>query len=79
MLPPNLPSDISQGRLLKALGKIGFQIDYYGGKGSHAKAIDPKNRKFITVPNHLYKVALIKILKQAEKFGYNASEIMDKY
>jgi len=79
MLPPNLPSDISQGRLLKALRKAGLQIDYFGGKGSHAKAINTKSQKFITVPNHLYKVALIKILKQAEKLGHNATEIMDKY
>lgn len=79
MLPPNLPSDISQGRLLKALGKAGFIIDYFGGKGSHAKAIDPKSQKFITVPNHLYKVALIKILKQAEELGYNTQDIMNRY
>lgn len=79
MLPPNLPSDISQARLLKALKKSGFIINYLGGKGSHAKAIDPKSNKFITVQNNLYKVALKEILKYAETLGYNAEQILENY
>ncbi|OGE82882.1 MAG: hypothetical protein A3B10_02565 [Candidatus Doudnabacteria bacterium RIFCSPLOWO2_01_FULL_44_21] len=79
MLPHNLPSDISQARLLKALSKSGFVIDYVGGRGSHAKAIDPHTQRFITVQNNLYKIILIKILKAAESLGYNAEEIMSKY
>ncbi|MEK7618505.1 MAG: type II toxin-antitoxin system HicA family toxin [Patescibacteria group bacterium] len=79
MLPPKLPSDVRQSRLLKALRKTGFIIDLSHGKGSHAQAIDPKSGKYITVPNHLYKIALYEILKLAEDLGYNANEIMSNY
>ena len=79
MLPPKLPSDISQQRLLKALKKSGFIINYTGGKGSHAKAVDPKTKKFITVQSNLYKVALKEILKYAEELGYDAEKILDEY
>lgn len=79
MLPPNLPSDIKQSRLIRALEKSGFVIDFRGGKGSHVKAVDQKSGKFITVQNRLYKIALVEILKEAEKLGYDAAEIMRKY
>lgn len=79
MLPPNLPSDVRQSRLLKALGKVGFIIDTASGKGSHAQAIDEKTGRYITVPNHLYKIALKQILKLAEELGYDATEIMNHY
>jgi len=79
MLPPKLPSDIRQRRLLKALQKVGFIINTSSGKGSHAQAIDPKSGKYITIPNHLYKIALREILKLAEDLGYDATEIMKNY
>lgn len=79
MLPPKLPSDIKQTRLLKALKKSGFKIDYHGGRGSHAKIIDQKTGKFITVQYNLYKIVLQEILKEAEVLGYDASEIMHNY
>jgi predicted RNA binding protein YcfA (HicA-like mRNA interferase family) len=79
MLPPKLPSDVKQSRLLKALGKVGFIIDQSHGKGSHAQAVDPKSGRYITVPNYLYKIALYEILKLAEELGYDANEIMNKY
>ena len=46
MLPPNLPSDISQKRLAKAFEKAGFILDAFGGKGGHYKMTDPKTNKF---------------------------------
>ena len=79
MLPHNLPSDIKQTRLLKALRKSGFIINYHGGRGSHAKAVDPKIGKFITIQYNLYKVVLYEILKEAEALGYDGSEIMSNY
>ena len=79
MLPLKLPSDVSQNRILKALRKSGFLISYVGGRGSHAKAVDPKTGKFITIQYHLKKGELKEILKDAEGFGYDASLIMENY
>ena len=79
MLPPNLPSDISQKRLAKAFEKVGFILDVSGGKGGHYKLIDPRTKKFITLQNNIFKHVLKDKLKQAEELGYNAAEIMDKY
>lgn len=79
MLPPKLPSDVSQPRILKALRKSGFVLNYLGGKGSHCKVIDPKTGKFITVQRHLKKGELKEILKQAEEYGHDATHIMDNY
>lgn len=79
MLPPSLPSDISQRRLAKAFEKVGFKIDYSGGKGGHYKLIDPKTNKFITLQSKIWKLVLKDKLKQAEELGYDASEIMNLY
>lgn len=72
MLPPKLPSDVSQSRILRALKKSGFLINYQGGKGSHCKVVDLKTGKYITVQYHLKKGELKEILKQAEEYGYDA-------
>ena len=79
MLPRNLPSDISQKRLIKAFRKVGFIADYTGGKGGHCKMICPKTNKFIIIQSHIYKQVLRDKLEQAEILGYDASEIMSKY
>lgn len=79
MLPPDLPSDISQKRLAKAFERVGFIINIKGGKGSHCKLIDPKTKKFITLQSNIFKQVLKDKLKQAEEFGYDATEIMNRY
>lgn len=79
MLPPNLPSDISQRRLARAFEKAGFTVNTKGGKGSHCKLIDPKTKKFITLQSNIFKQVLKDKLKQAEELGYDATGIMDRY
>lgn len=79
MLPPNLPSDISQKRLAKAFEKAGFILDASGGKGGHYKLICPKTNKFITLQSKIWKQVLRDKLKQAEELGYDAMEIMNNY
>lgn len=79
MLPPSLPSDVSQKRLAKAFQKVGFIVDVSGGKGGHYKLIDPKSGKFITLQSHIWKIVLKKKLQQAEELGYDAAEIMANY
>jgi len=79
MLPPKLPSDISQSRLVKAFSKVGFIADWSGGKGSHCKLTCPKTGKIITIQSNLYKQVLRDKLKQAEELGYDATQIMNSY
>lgn len=79
MLPPSLPSDVSQKRLAKAFQKVGFILDLSGGKGGHYKLIDPRSNKFITLQSHIWKIVLKKKLQQAEELGYDAVEIMSHY
>jgi len=79
MLPPNLPSDISQKRLAKAFEKAGFILNVAGGKGGHYKLIDPKTKRFITLQSNVFKQVLKDKLKQAEEMGYDATEIMNGY
>lgn len=69
-MQPNIPSDCSQKRFLKACKKAGLVIDYYGGKGSHAKVIDPKHKQFITVQNKLYRVIIKEKIKILNSWGY---------
>jgi len=79
MLPPNLPSDISQKRLAKAFEKAGFILNVAGGKGGHYKLIDPKTKRFITLQSNVFKQVLRDKLKQAEEMDYDATEIMNGY
>ena len=79
MLPPNLPSDISQKRLAKAFEKAGFILNVAGGKGGHYKLIDPKTKRFITLQSNVFKQVLRDKLKQAEEMGYDATKIMNGY
>lgn len=79
MLPRNLPSDVSQKRLARAFEKVGFVIDYSGGKGGHCKLMDPKSGKFITLQSKIWKIVLKDKLKQSEELGYDAGEIMANY
>lgn len=79
MLPHDLPSDISQKRLARAFEKAGFILNMKGGKGGHYKLVNPKNKQFITIQNKIYKEVLRNKLKQAEEWGYDATEIMKYY
>ena len=79
MLPPNLPSDISQKRLAKAFEKAGFISNVARGKGGHYKLIDPKTKRFITLQSNVFKQVLRDKLKQAEEMDYDATEIMNGY
>ena len=79
MLPPNLPSDISQKRLTRAFEKAGFILNVTGGKGGHYKLIDPKTKRFITLQSNVFKQVLRDKLKQAEEMGYDATKIMNGY
>lgn len=61
----DLPGDIKPEKLLRALQRLGFQINAKGGKGSHVK-ITWQNEKSITIQRNIYKHALRVILKEIE-------------
>ncbi len=62
-----LPSGLSRTRFMKALVRLGFEIDKTGGSGSHYKVTWPKNQKSITLPHRFDKDVLYYILKEIEK------------
>lgn len=64
-----LPSDLKRKKLMKALIRLGFEIDETGGNGSHYKVIWPNNQKCVTVQYKLNKMMLYVILKEIEKYS----------
>lgn len=56
-------------KLIKALRKVGFEINGVGGKGSHLKIVWPSTQKSITIPAGLEKHALYYILKEIETYS----------
>lgn len=64
-----LPGDIKRKRFIKALIRLGFEINERGGDGSHYKANWPPTQKSITIPSDLRKDVLYYILKEIEKYS----------
>lgn len=51
---------------MKALIRLGFEINTRGGDGSHIKIIWPKTQKSLTIPEDLRKDVLYYIVKEIE-------------
>lgn len=64
-----LPGYLPRRKLIKALGKLGFEVNQTGGKGSHIKVIWPRNQKSVTIPAGLENHALHYVLKELEKYS----------
>ena len=64
-----LPGFLPRKKLIKALQKVGFEINAVGGKGSHVKIIWPSTQKSITIPAGLEKHALHYVLKEIETYS----------
>lgn len=64
--PSDLPGEIKQKQLLRALKRLGFTINTLGGNGSHVKIIWPKSQKSLTIPYRVEKQTLRYILKEIE-------------
>jgi len=72
----DLPGEIKRKKFIKALTRLGFLINKWGGDGSHYKAIWPKNEKSITIPSKLPKQVLDYVLKEIENYsGINWEDI----
>lgn len=72
----DLPGEIKRKKFIKALTRLGFLINKWGGDGSHYKVIWPKNEKSITIPSKLPKQVLGYVLKEIENYsGINWEDI----
>lgn len=67
----------SSKQLLRALKKVGFEIKYNLGDGSHIKAIDPRTGRSILIP-HSKNLSFVRngIVKKAVELGYSKKEII---
>lgn len=61
-----LPGHISRKKFIKALCRLGFEINTVGGKGDHIKIVWPKTQKSVTVDSDLRKDVLHYLLKEIE-------------
>lgn len=69
-MPPlsELPGSLSREKFLRALQRLGFNIDEKGGKGSHVIAFWGRTQKSVTIPHQqLPKQVLKYILVEIEK------------
>jgi predicted RNA binding protein YcfA (HicA-like mRNA interferase family) len=61
-----LPGDLARKKFLKALVRLGFEINAIGGKGDHVKIIWPQTQKSITIDADIRKDVLYYLLKEIE-------------
>lgn len=64
-----LPGEIKRRKFIRALKRLGFNIDKTGGDGSHYKATWPKTQKSITIQSKLRKDVLYYLLKEIEEYS----------
>lgn len=64
-----LPGEIPRKKFLKALKRLGFEINNTGGKSDHVKIIWSETQKSITVHNDLRKDVLYYLLKEIENIS----------
>lgn len=74
-----LPGEIKRKKFIKALSRLGFDIDSRGGDGSHVKATWPPTQKCIILQSELRKDVLQYILKEIEQIsGITWDQIKEK-
>lgn len=64
-----LPGEIKRKKFIKALKRLGFVINKWGGDGSHYKTTWPKTQKSITIPSKLPKQTLKYVLQEIENYS----------
>lgn len=63
-----LPGEIKRKKFIRALIRLGFEIDKGGGDGSHYLAIWRKTQKSVTIQCKLRKDVLYYLLKEIESY-----------
>lgn len=74
-----LPGNIHRKKFIKALVRLGFELNANGGHGSHYKLIWLKNGKSITLPKDLRKDVLYYVLKEIEAISNITWDDIQKY
>jgi len=62
-----LPGDIKREKFIRALFRLGFEVNKVGGHGSHYKVVWPKTQKMVIIPKDLRKDVLKYLLKEIEQ------------
>jgi hypothetical protein len=67
-MPPRseLPGSIHRKAFLRALKRLGFEINEMGGDGSHCKVTWPKTQRCIIIQQRIDKDVLYYLLKEIE-------------
>jgi predicted RNA binding protein YcfA (HicA-like mRNA interferase family) len=67
-MPPRseLPGSVHRSSFLRALKRLGFEINETGGNGSHCKATWPKTQRCVTIQQRIDKDVLYYLLKEIE-------------
>lgn len=73
-----LPGEIKRKKFIRALQRLGFNIDKSGGDGSHYKITWPITQKTITIQSKLRKDVLYYLLKEIEQCSGVAWEDIKK-
>lgn len=68
-------TNITQKQWLKAMKKLGLEVDKKKVKGSHARIFNPNNKKATTVPNHCHKFINLGLYKVLLEWDYSEEEI----
>lgn len=73
-MPPlsELPGEMKRRKLIRALTRLGFEIDKSGGNGSHYKITWPKTQKSLTIQSDLRKDVLKYVIAEIERYTNNA-------
>ena len=75
----DLPGELKQKKLAKALTRLGFVVDKHGGDGSHWKATWPATQKAFTIPSRIPKQTLRYLLREIENYaGFSWDDIRQK-
>ena len=64
-----LPGSLKRKKFIRALQRLGFDIDESGGSGSHYKITWPATQKSITIQHDFRKDVLYEVLKEIEKYS----------
>ncbi len=65
----------SQQDWAKACRRLGLDVNFKRGKGSHILISNPKSGRKFTVQKNLYNIANLKIYKKLLEWGFSEREI----
>lgn len=70
-------SDLKQKDWIRAVRKLGLEVDCTRGKGSHCLIKHPQTGSKYTLQRNLHKFLNMKIFKKMMEWGFQENEIWD--